>query len=736
MEYRSQTDGSNSTSAPHENSRPQSRTSTAKPTVLPAAQGRRSQSPLSNHKRTALSPSESQSLCNQKRTKSPTSGYLGTISQPTSSILNQLPCPPLGNSALVSSQATSLPGYKDLLESCINAELAEIAGFSGARVDADLNLARIDDSHNGTQPNVVSKIKNLDHVPLPFDPPTSTSTHALFVVPESGKWFDTSDTFDNFKDFTNDFDEEMAPLGENFQDYDGFNNAHGYENQVTQGQNHVGTVVQQQQQYHQQQQQQQQGSIVDLPLHPIPSSGGGVSQTLSNFSPSLHTHNTFPQNPYQPTVASSDTTPTMDLTGTQLIQDTQYPKMLSPTPRTAFVRPEYVNLETNRIAEPGPIAHPDKNFRPYGTNNWHVILHDHTRLRYLSNSEIKEIRDHVGELNTFIFSQEPVPQGKSQEQFAHVAEGEPNKKPRLIDGGPYNTEDATQVWKYCHAYLGRRGQMRNNNAARRSRMKKESETRYWKLLALQAGVPDHEYDFTEAEEIAAFARAEDEKTEKEQQQQAQAAAAAATTSGNGSQRNPRKRKATTATGGDGGRGQKAAMRGSTASGSAAGSPTHNLPIYSFPGHDSLGGGQKPQYYQGYAPALAPAPQQSFYGQYQQGSPVQYAGSLQPPHRFNTRSRARAEQSRAAPVAPMADNISYEDFALAGAAPMTTSVGYETFDAINATSPSLSPNTTVSPSDLQLQPNGESAAQGTADPQADGNIQEISNSWMDFYLNMP
>lgn len=725
MEDHSHADGSDSTSAPHENSGPQSRMSTGEPTVPPAPQDRRSQSRLYNKKRTNL----------------PESGYFRTISELSSSISNQLPRPPIGNSALVFPQATNLPGYEDLLESCMKAELAEIAGFSGARGDADLKLARIDDFHDGPQPVAVHKIKNLDNIPLPADPPTSTSTHALFVNPESGKWFDTSDTFDNFRDFTNDFDDEMAPLGEEFQCYDGFNNAHGYGNQVTQSHNQLGTVAQPQQQYHQ---QQHQSSIVDSPLYSVPSSGGGVSQTSSSFSPSLHTNNTFPQNHYQPLATSSDTIPTMVIAGAQLVQDTQYPEMLSPTPDTAFVRPEYVNLETNRIAEPGPIAHPDKNFRPYGTNNWHVILHDHTRLCYLSNSEIKEIRDHVGELNTFIFSQEPVTHGKSQGQFAHVAEGEPNKQPRLIEGGPYNTDDATQVWKYCHAYLGRRGQMRNNNAARRSRMKKESETRYWKLLALQAGVPDHDYDFTEAEEIAAFARAEEERVEKEQQQQAQAAAAVA---GDGSQRNPRKRKATTTTGGGGGRGQKAAKRGSTASGSAAGSPlagdaqmytgspTHGLPVYPFSGQDNLGGGQQAQYYQGYAPALAPIPQQSFFGQYQQGSPVQHQGSLQPQHRFNTRSRARAEQSRAAPVAPVADNTAYEDFAPAGAAPMTTLTGYETFVSIT-TAGDLSPNTTVSPSALQLQPGSESVAQGAADPQADSSIQETSNSWMDVYLNMP
>lgn len=376
--------------------------------------------------------------------------------------------------------------------------------------------------------------------------------------------------------------------------------------------------------------------------------------------------------------------------------------MLSPAPNhthTGFVRPEYVNLEVNRIASPGPVPHPDKNFRPYGTNNWHVILHDHTRLRHLSNSEIKGIRDHVGELTTFLLSQHP-----------GGAQNDNNKQPRLIEGGPYNTDDATQVWKYCHAYLGRRGQMRNNNAARRSRMKKESETRYWKLLALQAGVPDHEYEFTAAEELAAFARAEEEKTEKEQHQQQQAAASEQR---HGSQDNPRKRRAISTASGGGGRGQKAAKRSSTASG--------GLPMYPPLDQQILCGGY--QYHQGYAPAPVVA--------YEQGSPVeQPQGPVQPQHRFNTRARARAEQSTYA--APAANNAVYDDFP--GANAMT---GYYTF---GLTTGAFQPPT-VSPSDLQLQPDDDDHAApgeaGEAGAQADGRAgQETSDNWMDAYLTIP
>lgn len=142
-----------------------------------------------------------------------------------------------------------------------------------------------------------------------------------------------------------------------------------------------------------------------------------------------------------------------------------------------FIRPTYVDLNANRVSPAGPHAHPDPNFRPIGVNNWTEILHDHTLLQYLSNSNIKEIKDHVGVLGEAIDPSAPA------------------SAPVLIAGGPYNTDDATAVWKYCDAYMRRRGQERNNRAARRSRARKESETLHWRRIALAAGAEDREFEY-------------------------------------------------------------------------------------------------------------------------------------------------------------------------------------------------------------------------------------------------
>lgn len=143
---------------------------------------------------------------------------------------------------------------------------------------------------------------------------------------------------------------------------------------------------------------------------------------------------------------------------------------------TSFVRPAYVDLEANRVHPAGPLVHPDPSFRPIGVNNWAEILHDYTLLRYLSNSNIKEIKDHVSVLGDAVDPKNP-----------NVA--------ILIDQGPYNTNDARAVWKYCDAYVKRRGQERNNKAARRSRARKEAETLHWKRVALAAGAPDQDFTF-------------------------------------------------------------------------------------------------------------------------------------------------------------------------------------------------------------------------------------------------
>lgn len=333
-------------------------------------------------------------------------------------------------------------------------------------------------------------------------------------------------------------------------------------------------------------------------------------------------------------------------------QDTVYPDLLYPfaaPETTGFVRPEYINLEVNRIAQPGPVSHPDKNFRPYGTNNWFVILHDHTLLRFLSNSEVKEIRDHAGDLaNLALFeecSEQQQPDRESQSQV------------RLIGQGPYNNQDATQVWTYCQAYLSRRGQMRNNNAARRSRMKKEAETHYWKSLALAAGVPDHEYVYTEEEELAAIARADIEVLAKAQQESTLGTEEAA-----GMNSLKRRHNAT----GRGGRGRKAAKKFATATAGSASSmgpanhcgygqlyaPSHGLRLLpqttiADPKY-SPGCGQD-QYYHEYAPS--PLFEQQIYGHSQQSTAAVTTQS-QPSHRFNTRSRTRAVEQSQAGVLPV------------------------------------------------------------------------------------
>lgn len=151
----------------------------------------------------------------------------------------------------------------------------------------------------------------------------------------------------------------------------------------------------------------------------------------------------------------------------------------------AFIRPAYVDLNANRVSPAGPRIHPDPSFRPIGTNNWTDILHDHTLLQYLSNSNIKEIKDHVGTLG------EATIDPCTGRRRRHRGGG----GPALIAGGPYNTDDATAVWSYCDAYMKRRGQERNNRAARRSRARKESETLHWKTIALAAGAEDRDFEY-------------------------------------------------------------------------------------------------------------------------------------------------------------------------------------------------------------------------------------------------
>lgn len=138
------------------------------------------------------------------------------------------------------------------------------------------------------------------------------------------------------------------------------------------------------------------------------------------------------------------------------------------------------HVPPNRIAEAGPVTHPDPEWRPYGINHWHVFLTEPTTLKYLSSTEIKDIRDHCYELAKV--------QGADDEPLP------------IAEGSQYTTADAQAVWRHCDAYVRRRSQVRNNQAARRSRQRKDAETRYWKAKALEYGAPDHEFDWSLVED--------------------------------------------------------------------------------------------------------------------------------------------------------------------------------------------------------------------------------------------
>lgn len=142
------------------------------------------------------------------------------------------------------------------------------------------------------------------------------------------------------------------------------------------------------------------------------------------------------------------------------------------------------HVPPNRIAEAGPVRHPDPEWRPYGVNHWHVFLTEPTTLKYLSSTEIKDIRDHCYELAKV--------QGADDEPMPIAASSG--------SGSAYTTADAQAVWRHCDAYVRRRSQVRNNQAARRSRQRKDAETRYWKAKAIEYGAPDHEFDWSLVEE--------------------------------------------------------------------------------------------------------------------------------------------------------------------------------------------------------------------------------------------
>ncbi|KAG6353975.1 hypothetical protein INS49_004946 [Diaporthe citri] len=146
------------------------------------------------------------------------------------------------------------------------------------------------------------------------------------------------------------------------------------------------------------------------------------------------------------------------------------------------------HVPPNRIQEAGPVTHPDPEWRPYGVNHWHVFLTEPTTLKYLSSTEIKDIRDHCYGL------------AQAAAVGAAVDEEDDGQPVPIAAGSRYTTADAQAVWRHCDAYVRRRSQVRNNQAARRSRQRKDAETRYWKAKALEYGAPDHEFNWDLVEE--------------------------------------------------------------------------------------------------------------------------------------------------------------------------------------------------------------------------------------------
>lgn len=577
--------------------------------------------------------------------------------------------------------------------------------------NADNNNFDNSDNNASAPHNDYSNVVNL------LEPPATTSADHLFS-PVPGFEFDTDRILSNFQDFSNDPGHAMAPA----QQYQMFNpgqdGREGAPNSTSNdlNQSHKPGAA-----------MEQQGLTFNYPLFAMPSPGGRTNQ---NFSHSLVPGvggNAYVQQQSQ----GFDVGAAAPVSVAPPFEEAPFPDAVGPAATSSFVRPAYINLEVNRLAQPGPVSHPDKNFRPYGTNNWHVILHDHTLLRYLSNSEIKEIRDHAGDLASASLEEDD----DNAHHCHHSAVGGGGgvgggqSQPRLIGDGPYHTDDATQVWRYCQAYLSRRGQMRNNNAARRSRMKKESETRYWKTLALRAGVADHEYEFTEEEEEAAIARAEMEKA------QAEAAAAEAAGDNDDDQQNPRKRsyshhannKGAAGRGRGGRRAAKkpAAARLAATAGSASASlggvqsydsPPHGLSMSLIPaGSQNVMPGDvgQLQNYQGHVPAQ----QQLLYDHHQPGPHHLQQQTTQeqiPQHRFNTRSRTRASAQAGLP----ASGVTY---------------GYDTFTNTPTTAAAPEGNSNLSPPSMQS-PGGGAAAGGNPGAQANHGQEDQSN-WMDVYLNL-
>lgn len=143
-------------------------------------------------------------------------------------------------------------------------------------------------------------------------------------------------------------------------------------------------------------------------------------------------------------------------------------------PHADSTQDRYEDLEPRRIEVPGPVRHTNRQWRAPPLEMWYQILEDHEILRYFSNSQLREFKDHVGSLASV---------------GADARDNDFSTSVVPIDGGSWTTRDAHHVWKCIDAYLRRRGQLKNNQSAKKGRDRKDAELRHWKSIASAAGAP-------------------------------------------------------------------------------------------------------------------------------------------------------------------------------------------------------------------------------------------------------
>lgn len=156
-------------------------------------------------------------------------------------------------------------------------------------------------------------------------------------------------------------------------------------------------------------------------------------------------------------------------------------------PTAPFVRPKHTELNHSRIDEPGPDTHHDLSYRNPGPHQWPEFLHTPGLLRYAPNAAIKDIQKHCRDMISAATKK------KTNKSKGQGCGGDDDSSSPLVEGGPYDVSDANCVWKYCEAYLKRRAQLNNNQAASRSRAMKAAALKHWRALALEAGFPEDEF---------------------------------------------------------------------------------------------------------------------------------------------------------------------------------------------------------------------------------------------------